>query len=393
MSPPQELPVAGFSFLVLLAQESSMTSRLKNYIAVVLDRSGSMYSVQKETIEAFNSQVDKIRSETDDQHTTISLFTFASNAHVDFFNAELANLKPLTTRQYNPGGMTALFDGVGLAIEMFKAVPDANQDHVSFLVIVITDGGENSSTKYSRDAGGAEKIVQLLRETQLTDRWTFAFLMPPGTGRAFAETYGIPTDNIREWSATREGVREASVATQSGIGHYFSARKMGKKSVAAFYHTTDLSGIDRKTLHAKLTDISPYFKVYEVPKECRIDEFVAEKSKRPYIVGSGYYQLMKRETIQTHKKILIMEKGQKAIWGGPEARDLIGLPEGAESKVTPGNHANYDIFVQSKAPNRKLVRGTKLIYDPSHTSEADATWDYKTAYEEAEKKRAAAATT
>jgi hypothetical protein len=56
-----------------------------------------------------------------------------------------------------------------------------------------------------------------------------------------------------------------------------------------------------------------------------------------------------------------MEKGSKAIYGGNAARSLIGLPYGAEAKVEPGNHANYDIFVQSTSTNRKLVRGTKLL--------------------------------
>jgi hypothetical protein len=40
---------------------------------------------------------------------------------------------------------------------------------------------------------------------------------------------------------------------------------------------------------------------------------------------------------------------------------MIGLPANADAKVEPGNHANYDIFVQSTSVNRKLPRGTKLI--------------------------------
>lgn len=362
-------------------------AHLKNYIAVVLDRSGSMSFVRQATIDAFNAQVQKIKEESRDQETTISLFTFADRAEVSFFDADLDTLRPLATKDYQPNGQTALLDGVGLAIEMFKGVPDADRDHVSFLVITITDGGENHSRKYD-----AERIVRLIAECQQTDRWTFAFLMPPGTGRGFAAQYGVPLDNIREWEATERGVQVASVATQSALGGYFAARKAGQRSVAAFYCTTDLSGVDRATIKAKLRDISGYFKVYEVPKESRIDEFVSSKSKVPYVVGSGYYQLMKRETIQPHKKVLIMEKGQRAIWGGPEARDLIGLPADADAKVTPGNHSNYDIFVQSKAPNRKLPRGTRVIYDPSHTVSSDPTWDYQTAYEEAEKRRAAAGT-
>jgi len=56
-----------------------------------------------------------------------------------------------------------------------------------------------------------------------------------------------------------------------------------------------------------------------------------------------------------------MEKGKSEVYG-PDARDLIGLPAGGTEKVIPGNHANYDIYIQSTSNNRRLVRGTKLIY-------------------------------
>lgn len=54
---------------------------------------------------------------------------------------------------------------------------------------------------------------------------------------------------------------------------------------------------------------------------------------------------------------------QKRQWSGMPGRALVGLPtDGVTySKVNPGNHANYDIFVKSNSVNRKLVRGTTLL--------------------------------
>ncbi len=89
-----------------------------------------------------------------------------------------------------------------------------------------------------------------------------------------------------------------------------------------------------------------------------------EKTKSPYIPGSVFYQLTKTEKIQPQKMVLIMKKGGKGIYGGDEARGLIGLPaseDWIEAKVKPGNHANFEIFVQSSSINRKLVRGTKVL--------------------------------
>jgi hypothetical protein len=92
-----------------------------------------------------------------------------------------------------------------------------------------------------------------------------------------------------------------------------------------------------------------------------IKEFVEENTNQPYRLGDAFYQLSKTEKIQAGKDLMIMEKGKRGIWAGSEARELVGIPKGAAGKVTPGNHSNFDIFVQSTSTNRKLVRGTRVL--------------------------------
>ena len=350
---------------------------LKNHIAIVLDRSGSMQSIRHETIKAFNDTVETIRvnAQESGQETSVSLIVFSNNAKIVFFNADVLTLKPLTPADFVPDGLTALFDGVGLCIDSFKSLPDANDTNVSFLVITITDGDENNSTKYTH-----HKVVQMLKETQSTDRWSFAFQLPEGKRAGFSSRYGVPTDNIREWKADRVGTQCAAVATSKGISNFYAARSSGKMSTRSFYEmTTDMSAVDVKTVHAKLDDISNRFTTVEVPREMAIKEFIEEKTGRVYVIGSAYYQLMKTELVQQTKEILIMEKGKKAVWGGREARDLIKLPHDGTAKVYPGNHSNYDIYVQSTSVNRKLVRGTKVLIDSTVKRDLIPTWDHTAA--------------
>jgi len=92
-----------------------------------------------------------------------------------------------------------------------------------------------------------------------------------------------------------------------------------------------------------------------------IKPFVEKKMKREYQVGTAFYQLMKKEKIQPQKDILLLNRSNSLIYGGQGARDLIGLPEGEYANVTPGNHGEYDIFVQSTSTNRILPRGTKVL--------------------------------
>ena len=80
-----------------------------------------------------------------------------------------------------------------------------------------------------------------------------------------------------------------------------------------------------------------------------------------YQIGNAYYLLMKPEKVQHHKQIILREKGKEAVYAGLDARHILGLPS-VDVKVKPGDHANWDIFIQSTSVNRKLIQGTKLVY-------------------------------
>jgi hypothetical protein len=329
---------------------------MKNYVALVVDESGSMQYLAGDAISAFNGVLETVKAKTFEQHqeTLISLYKFSSRPERVYDSVGVSQASPLTHGSYRPAGQTALRDAVALAIADFSSRPDAYRSDVSFLVIVVTDGQENNSIipeSHLRD---------MIVAKQATDRWTFTFNMPPGAGH-YATRFGVPAGNVREWEQTRRGMGETRVETEKGIGSYFEGRSRGATYSANFYDVTpDLSKLKSTAVKKALTDVKADFKVLQVQKEEVIKDRV-EAQGLDYRVGDAYYQLTKRELVQPHKDVLLMEKGKSAIWGGAEARDLLGLPANAGAKVTPGNHANYDIFVQSTSTNRKLVRGTKLL--------------------------------
>lgn len=109
--------------------------------------------------------------------------------------------------------MAPLFDSVDKLIDLLSAAPDANDPSVSFLVMVITDGEENSSM--IKGPALAAKI----RNRQATDRWTFVFRVPFG-GKAELVRLGIPAGNIQEWEQTEEGYREATQVTTRSVTDY-----------------------------------------------------------------------------------------------------------------------------------------------------------------------------
>lgn len=332
----------------------------KTYVALLIDSSDSMAMLRARAMLAFNGMIDAVKQQgaaKEVGQTYMTTIGFGNTPYEILPVSGLHVVYPLSERTYIIGGMTAMFDAVGLAVENLKKAAGRSKD-ASFLVMVVTDGAENASRSYN-----SSSLNKLMRELQATDRWTFAFQVPRGYAQNMSQAFGIPEHNIREWEQSNRGVDEMAVLNNAGIGGYFNARAAGQGATKSFYQpvTTDLSKVSMRTLKRTLDDVTDQYKLYTVKEEASIKEFVEAKTKRSYSVGTAYYQLMKPEKVQPQKEVLLLEKTKQTIFGGDGARDAIGLPDGEHAKVTPGNHSNYDIFVQSTSTNRKLPRGTKIL--------------------------------
>jgi len=350
------------------------TPVLTNHIAIVLDCSGSMEHLRHKVVEVFNGIVSGIATKAAQfgQRTTVSLCKFSMISEMMFFCANPATLRSLQMSDYIPSGSTAMLHGIGETIRRLSGLPDANDEETSFVLIGITDGFENAS-HYLTPRYTPESTRDTILQRQSTGRWTITFQCPRGD-KSVLQGFGIPDDNIREWDQTKRGAEEVKMSTQSALGNYFDARSRGVRALDTFYATVDMSKVKSRDVAKKLTDLSANFKVHTVPGECAIKDFVEQKTRQPYVIGQAYYQLTKAEEIQPQKAVLVMEKGKKAVWGGSEARDLIGLPHGVKAKVQVGNLSKWDVFTQSTSVNRKLVRGTRLLIDMSQMNNLPATW-------------------
>jgi len=339
---------------------------LVNHIAFVVDRSGSMRSIKAQVVKVFNHQLDTVQSNAKSAGQKTFLSTFMFHSSVDkprHLAAPVENVPKLAPKDFQLGGSTALLDAVGTAITQLQKAKGAKDKNTSFLVVVITDGEENSSRRFKKSLKG------LISQVQKTGRWSLAFLVPPG-GERYLTRFGIPAGNISVWDATAKGAKVMDVKLAAGLSKYYAARASGKQSVSAFF-TTDMSKVDQKRL-TSLKDLSKGFARWTVDKERSIREFVDAKLQASaalrkkvgaaYEPGRGYYELTKPETVQARKTIAILNKKTKAIYGGDQARQVLGMPIGTSFKVKPGNHLDYAVFVESTSNNRKLVRGTTLLY-------------------------------
>jgi len=327
---------------------------------IILDESGSMSSIQREAVEAVNKNIISLQDNASKNSLpfTVSLDTFDSrnccpSIRPHYFKRDITGQLRLENAAYRPYGGTPLFFTVNAAIEKLRSSPGHTSD--SFLVQIITDGQDNESTPADK-----ARFVNLLKEIQATDKWTLAFMLPKGYKDSFCKEYNVPTGNVIEWETSEKGLQQLSQTLNTSNAAYSVLRSAGQTYTHGYFQT-DLSGIMPKDLKGHLVDLSPNLRKLSVDVgEVPIQDFCVNKLGN-YTLGSAFYMVTKDEKVAANKEILIAEKNSTKVYGGTEARNLIGLPLNQNVKIRPGNHANYDLYVQSTSTNRKLVRGTKLL--------------------------------
>jgi len=145
-------------------KQQNKESRVQDLI-VILDESGSMIDMGNEPIEAINNFITEQQGLLVGDGSTFTLWKFNSRVTQVIDDKNIQEVEKFS--DYNPCGMTALFDGVGMPINT-KLSKTKSTDVVC---LIVTDGLENSSKEYTRD-----KIASMIRETETKHRWKFIFL-------------------------------------------------------------------------------------------------------------------------------------------------------------------------------------------------------------------------
>lgn len=223
----------------LLATPLSEVSRLEidptaqaiTHTALVLDESGSMRPHAQAAIEGFNSQVEVIRDGAEQAGTTyVTLTQFAYQARPMLVARPVQELRPLTNETYNPNGGTALFDAIGLTIELLLEQPDIAGGNTAILVSAFTDGEENMSTRYD-----AQTLKHLIGRLEATGRWTFTLMGPAGSVE-LADVLSISRGNVATFDPASAASTRTAFATMSGAAQsYMSMRGMGIAASASLY--------------------------------------------------------------------------------------------------------------------------------------------------------------
>lgn len=195
-----------------------MTS--KTALALVVDRSGSMRPIAKVTTDALQEFLNS-QKEIDGDLSISTVFFDTEIEKRDVF------VDPRTTEvdlEIHPRGMTALFDAIGTTVSIFSeniAKLDEDKKPDVVIVVIATDGLENSSKEYTRD-----KIAEIIKEKQ-NEGWKFVFLAANQDAVLTAEGLNIGNESALTYSANAAGVSSVMRSASQYVSNVRAYKQAG----------------------------------------------------------------------------------------------------------------------------------------------------------------------
>lgn len=191
-----------------------MTDPNYTHITVLLDRSGSMQTIDKDTVGGLNEFM-KVQKATPGK-ATVTLIRFNNDAVTDYNNMAIADVPQLSS--VFPYGGTAMYDAIGNSINslgrQLEAMPECQRPG-KVVFVIITDGEENASRHFT-----LHHIKPMIEEQQKKYNWQFVFLGANQDAVLTAGGMGISSLTSATFAASGPAVMHMFAATASNMSSY-----------------------------------------------------------------------------------------------------------------------------------------------------------------------------
>ena len=191
-------------------------------IVFILDRSGSMSGLERDTIGGFNSMIEKQKKE--DGEAYVSTVLFDNYQEVLHDRVKLQDIAPMTDRDYYVRGSTALLDAIGGVIHHIGNVHKYAREEdrpEKTLFVITTDGMENASRKYDY-----ERVRAMIERQKEKYGWEFIFLGANIDAAKEAARFGIQADRAVNYHADSVGTGVIYEAVSEAVCSVRSCRPM-----------------------------------------------------------------------------------------------------------------------------------------------------------------------
>jgi hypothetical protein len=211
------------------APTTPATTGRRAWLVILLDRTGSMAPLKRETQTAFDHFIATQRQATaelgDDVRVSLAQFDAYSGqppVEIVYRDLPLTDVPPL---QLVPRGSTPLNDAMGSTITQVRADLDwlpPERRPAKVIFVTITDGEENASREYKLDQ------VKALVDAETANGWDFVFLGVGIDAFSVASGYGVAAGSTVSVAATASGTQSGYAQTSRVV--YDSRSSSGSAS-------------------------------------------------------------------------------------------------------------------------------------------------------------------
>lgn len=171
-------------------------------LVLILDKSGSMGGLETDTIGGFNAMLAKQKEVEGRCYLTTVLFDNGYKLLHD--RIDINAISPISNKEYQVGGNTALLDAIGRTIHKIVNVQkqtDAAYRAEQVMFVIITDGQENASREFQ-----LPQIKKMIELQQSKHKWEFVFLGANIDAVTTADQFGISASRAQNYHADHEGI-------------------------------------------------------------------------------------------------------------------------------------------------------------------------------------------
>lgn len=189
-----------------------MKNKTKNNemdVVFLLDRSGSMGGIEKDTIGGYNSYIDSQRG----KNVKVTTVLFDDKYEILHNREDIDSIKKLTNKDYYVRGCTALLDAIGKTI---REMEDKNPNKVIF--IITTDGYENASTKYNKSQ--IKELISVHKD------WKFMYIGADIDSYSEGRSLGIKDEFIANYKKTDRGISKLYNALTTASKLFYEEEKI-----------------------------------------------------------------------------------------------------------------------------------------------------------------------
>lgn len=160
-------------------------------LVFLIDRSGSMYGSEEDTIGGFNSFIKNEKSK--EGNVSVTTILFDHKYEVLYKRKPIHQVNDLTPNEYYVRGSTALLDAIGRTITTLDKEISNN-----VLFVIMTDGKENASVEFSKS-----QVKSMIDNHD----WEFLFIGADIDSYSEAGSIGIKKSRVANYRKSKEGIK------------------------------------------------------------------------------------------------------------------------------------------------------------------------------------------